>query len=296
MKLKFTRSFVLCLYVLLGVALTFLTFWLFSETKIFNDVIVKDAFSRTEVSYGWIHCSINFIFVILDFTWIVLLIGELANDRNDKPLRWFYGKYNRHKDYSSDDEDEKPIKPIRWKRWVFFTILFIFLIQVIRLGKTIYSQSVFLYNTNKKYTNTYQQKVEEKQGFYDKLWKTYLQKEKITGINKDVFVQVTKIIMENRKDGEKVTWKWLQENQQIPYDEFTKFYADLSNFIETQREAYFSIEKTCQLIANENNTMIDTFPNNIYNHFLKIPKINFQYGFLSDSTSNVFSTRKENLK
>lgn len=28
-----------------------------------------------------------------------------------------------------------------------------------------------------------------------------------------------------RKDGENVTWKWVQENQQIPFEEFTILYT-----------------------------------------------------------------------
>ena len=107
---------------------------------------------------------------------------------------------------------------------------------------------------------------------------------------------VTKIIMENRKDGEKITWKWVQENQQIPYDEFTTFYADLSDFITKQREGYFKIEQVCQEIANKNNTLLDTFPNNIYNKVVGCDRIHFEYGFLSDSTENVFKSKKENLK
>jgi hypothetical protein len=121
-------------------------------------------------------------------------------------------------------------------------------------------------------------------------------KKKITNINKETFLQVTKVIMENRADGQKITWKWIQENQQIPYEEFTKFYADLSNFITSQREGYFSIEKECQLISNKNNTLLDTFPNNLYNKMLGCEKIKFEYGFTSDSTQAVFTSKKENIK
>jgi hypothetical protein len=156
--------------------------------------------------------------------------------------------------------------------------------------------SAKMYNTSKLLHNAYTQKVEEKAGFYDKLWKTYLQKEKITNVNKETFILVTKIIMENRSDGQNVTWKWLQENQQIPYSEFTKFYADLSDFITTQREGYFNIEKECQLIANRNNTLLDTFPNNIYNKVIGCQRIKFEYGLLSDSTNNVMKSKVENLK
>jgi len=115
-------------------------------------------------------------------------------------------------------------------------------------------------------------------------------------MNKDVFVEVTKIIMANVADGQNLSWKWISRYPDIDYNQFTEFYADLSNYIEKQREGYFSIEKTCQLIANQNNTMLDTFPNNIYNRALKLQRIKFEYGFLSDSTNHVFATKIENLK
>lgn len=156
--------------------------------------------------------------------------------------------------------------------------------------------SISVFNASKSYQNYYNLKVQEKRGFYDKMWKTYLTKEKITNINKETFLTVSKVIMENRADGKNLTWKWVQENQKIPYEEFTKFYSDLSNFITEQREGYFRIEQECQEIARYNNTMIDTFPNNIYNKFLDCPRINFEYGILSDSTNNVFKSGVENLR
>jgi len=153
-----------------------------------------------------------------------------------------------------------------------------------------------MFNTSKIYHNTYQQKVEEKLGFYDKLWKTYQTKAEITKMNQDMFLQVTKIIMANVADGENLSWKWVSRYPDIDYNQFSEFYADLSAYIAKQREGYFSIEKACQLIANQNNTMLDTFPNNIYNRMLKLDRIKFEYGFLSDSTNNVFARKIENLK
>ena len=183
-----------------------------------------------------------------------------------------------------------------FKKYVIYASLILFLIFIYIALKSSFFDITKMFNTSKIYHNTYIQKVQEKQGFYDKLWKTYLQKEKITNVNRETFIEVSKIIMENRRDGQKVTWKWLQENQQISYSEFTKFYSDLSTFIESQRDAYFSIEKVCQEIANKNNTMLDTFPNNIYNRLLQCKRIDFEYGFLSDSTNKVFTNKKENLK
>lgn len=57
------------------------------------------------------------------------------------------------------------------------------------------------------------------------------------------------IHMEGRHDGAQVTWKWLQENQNIPYSEFTKFYGDLSGFVNGQREEYYKLEEACMETA-----------------------------------------------
>jgi hypothetical protein len=295
---KITRSAVITAWIIIGIMLTFLTCWLFSETKIFNDTLVKTEYHGTEVSFGWVHIGINIILVIIDVVWLIYLIWEISDD--SPPFKSLYDENYRRKNSwrdTSNKEEEQPSKPIRWKRWIWLLITLILVINIFKFGKTIYKQSVFLYNTSKIYHNTYQQKLEEKLGFYDKLWKTYQTKAQIANMNKDVFVEVTKIIMSNVADGEKVTWKWISKYpENIDYDQFTAFYADLSTYIAKEREGYFSIEKACQLIANKNNTMLDTFPNNIYNRTLKLQKINFQYGFLSDSTNHVFASKVENLK
>ena len=194
------------------------------------------------------------------------------------------------------DSDRPHVKKRNYTIYLMWFLVVVFIYNGFKLAIGVTSNCATLYNNSIIYHNNYIQKVQEKRGFYDKLWKTYLQKEKITNMNKDMFILVSKIIMENRKDGKNISWKWVRENQQIPYEEFTKFYVDLSNFIESQREAYFSIEKVCQGIANSNNTMLDTFPNNFYNKIVKCQKINFEYGFLSDSTDVVFKSKKENLK
>jgi hypothetical protein len=290
MKLKFTRTNVIIGTVITFIAMLFLNFWLFSDgTKIFNDTTK----SYGGADFGWIHMSINAIALMGIVILVIYILVKCMDD--ECPFDFLYDK-DKNK-YSRDEEkNEKQPISFNWKRWLKYAILIIIILYGFKFCNIIYKQSVFLYNTCKLYHNAYQQKMEEKQGFYDKLWKTYLQKEKITNINKETFLTVTKIIMENRRDGKNIMWKWLTENQQIPYSEFTKFYADLSNFIAEQREGYFSIEKTCQTIANQNNTLLDTFPNNVYNKVLKLQRIKFEYGFLSDSTENVFTRKKENIK
>jgi hypothetical protein len=192
------------------------------------------------------------------------------------------------------DEDEKKSLSV-WK-YIKRILIGLCLIFIIVWISGFVKEFPGVYNKSIQYQNNYKQKTQERVGFYDKLWKTYLQKNEIANINKQTFIEVSKIIMENRKDGDKISWKWVQENQQIPFVEFSKFYSDLSVFIEEQREGYYKLEVECQQIAVSNNTLLDTFPNNFYNKFLGCKHIEFQYGFLSDSTISVFDKHKENIK
>lgn len=214
------------------------------------------------------------------------------DDCNGYFYKWYEDLY---KDNENNLNNNKIKKPIKMKKYLIIAAILLAIFGIYKISKGCINDCITVYNTSVKYNNDYIQNVQEKTGFYDKLWKTYAQKEKITNLNKETFLQVTQLIMENRKDGSNVAWKWVKENQQIPYEQFVQFYSDLSNFIESQREGYFNIEKKCQEIANKNNTMLDTFPNNMYNKVLNLKKINFEYGFTSDKTDEVFRTKKENL-
>jgi len=237
------------------------------------DYVSENYRGLPELKFGVPHIIFNIIYLIVEIVAAAYFLAVLDNKKY-KPV-----------------EINIPIMKINYK---YFWLIVPIALVVICLN--FYSSAKFIYNKSVIYHNTYNQKVEEKLGFYDKLWKTYLQKEKITNLNKETFIQVTSLIMENRKDGSNLAWKWVHENQNIPYEEFTVFYRDLSTFIESQREQYFNIEKECQKIANQNNTLLDTLPNNLYNKVIDCKHIKFEYGFLSDSTNSVFKSKVENIK
>ena len=241
------------------------------------------------------HTSCMFLSVTAIVAGVVLFIWELINrgDREPGPLRYFYEDYENRSCKKNDNEERKPKS---FKRPLILIILAILVIWSASKCVGVKDDCVTLYNSSKIYHNKYDQLTAEKKGFYDKLWKTYLQKEKITNVNKETFLTAARIIMENRADGKNVSWKWVQENQNIPFETYSTFYADLSDFISKQREEYFNLEKACQEIATSNNTMLDTFPNNLYNKLLGCDRIKFEYGFLSDSTNAVFTKKAENLK
>lgn len=232
---------------------------------------------------GFFHIAILFILFVGSIVAVIWLWCDIGDN-----AKWL-------DPFLKDKHQESPLKPgiFKFKKWFLWCLVIVAVFYSVKGIIFVSKDMMKTYNNSVQYHAMYLQNVQEKEGFYDKMWKTYLQKDKITNLNRETFIKVTKLIMENRKDGSSVAWKWLQENQQIPYEQFTVFYADLSNFIESQREGYFQIEKICQKIAYENNVMLATFPNNLYNKVLHCKDIQFEYGFLSTKTKQTFKDKVE---
>lgn len=182
--------------------------------------------------------------------------------------------------------------PVKFPKSVSLLIVSIILIHKLILGgidmKNIYNQNV---TYNKQYT----QLTQSLSGLYDVTWKTFSQKQKIADSTFKKGTELVKIVFENRKDGQNIAWKWVTENQPVPYGEFMSFYKELSSYIESKRMEFYSIELQRQAIVARQNILLDTFPNNLYNKLLKLKHIEYEYSVLSDSTNQVFNTKKENL-
>jgi hypothetical protein len=235
--------------------------------------LVKDDGS---LSFSAMHVVFNFAFLFGMFVYFVILLRKTM----DQNLEW---------DFATPDDTESSSTGL-----VTLAIALLFVIGVSK----VYKDSKVIYNQTVVYQNDYKQVAQEKETYYDNMWKSYKFKDNILKDNKATFIEVTKIIMEARsgyKDS-KVTWKWVNENQNIPFEEFSKFYSDLSAFVESQRAGYLKLELKSQAIANSNNTLLEILPNNIYNIFLKREKIEYKPGFTSTKTSEVFKTGIEEIE
>jgi len=235
-------------------------------------------------NFGSLHIGANIVIVITLIAFAIYYSFTLSFDEDSKKKYPF-----RQKDEPLNGNNTA--KFISSKTKVYFYSIILLLIGYI----FVLSPMVKLYNTNQENIFSSNAIKSEKKIFYDKLWKTFIQKENITTMSKDVFINITKIIMDDRSDGAKITWKWVSENQPIPYEEYTKFYADLSTFITEQREGYYQLEKKANEIAMANNLMLSKFPNNIYNVILGCKTIEYQQSISSDNTEKVFQTNRENL-
>ena len=115
----------------------------------------------------------------------------------------------------------------------------------------------------------FEQKIDERTAFYDKMYKVISQQTQIAVKNDESFRQNINIIMEGRKDAEGVFMKWIQEtNPNANYSEVSVLYKDLSRSVEAQREGFFNEEKVLQDIVRQHKNHIQKFPNSFYNMFM----------------------------
>lgn len=174
----------------------------------------------------------------------------------------------------------KQIKIIIW---------IVIIYSVVAICQMFYKNVTTFYNTEKTFNLEYTQLTQDQLTTFDNNYLIFKDKSNITNLNKETFVYITKIIMSNRKDGMNLSWKWVHENQNIDYNEFTKFYSDLSNFTLERYKENNSIERKKQEIAKQHNFLIQTFPGIIYNHFFKFKELEYKEGFITEETKLLFN-------
>ena len=152
-----------------------------------------------------------------------------------------------------------------------------------------FTKGTEIYNSSVSYKLEYQQLEQNQVTTYDNYYLAFKEKSSLANINKETFIQVTNIIMSARKDGANLAWKWNQENQHIPYEEFTCFYKELSAFASTRFQENNELERSKQTVVRNHNTLLTTYPGIVYNHFIKIEMLKYKEGFVSDSTKVLFN-------
>ncbi len=176
-------------------------------------------------------------------------------------------------------------KNIKIALWVLALVI------VYSLLSSISFRAKEMFNTSIDYKAQYSAKEQDLVTTYDAYYLSFSDQYSLANINKEAFVQVTNIIMTNRADGKNLAWKWLTENQPIPYEQFTSFYANLTQFAKERYNAVLAIEQSKQKIVQSHNYNLKVFPNNWYNKVLKIEPLKYEYGYISDSTRAKFKLK-----
>lgn len=140
--------------------------------------------------------------------------------------------------------------------------------------------------------NLFTAKMSERTATYDKIWKTWTQKGKIAVRNDSSFQRIVQLQMDGQKDGEQVTWKWIQQsNPAATFAEVSVLYKELSRYVEAAREEFFEQEKTLQDIKLQHDNLRTKFPSSI----VVGGKQPLPYKpITSDRTDDVIRTGKDN--
>lgn len=170
-------------------------------------------------------------------------------------------------------------------------ILIVSIATLLTVGKVIdgYNLCTNVYNQTTAIRLYSDAVIQKQRTNYDGYYQTFIDKQSNASVNKEVFIQVTNIIMSNRKDGKNLSWKWVSENQQISYEEFTTFYKELSKFISERYQDNMAIEEQKQELVRKHNLIISVYPNNIVNKYiLGIDKLVYKEGYITEFTKNKF--------
>jgi hypothetical protein len=142
--------------------------------------------------------------------------------------------------------------------------------------------------------NSFEQKMDERTAFYDKMWKTLAQKSEIALKNDESFARNVNVIMEGRKDAGDLFMKWVQEsNPNANYEAVAALYGDLSRAVEAQRDGFFLEEKMIQDIVREHKNHLQKFPGNLWNSFFGREPLEYK-PITSDRTDEVIRSGKDN--
>lgn len=149
-------------------------------------------------------------------------------------------------------------------------------------------------NQEAKLKNAFNQKIDERTAFYDKMWKTISQKSQIALKNDSSFYRNVNAIMSSRKDAPQVFMKWVQEsNPNANYEQVSLLYQDLSRNIEAERNGFFEQEKMLQDIKKEHDNLMSLFPSGMILRMLGRTDLIYK-PITSDRTDEVIKTGKDN--
>lgn len=174
-----------------------------------------------------------------------------------------------------------------------FLVKLAFIGAIIILVIAAFGTFVSFSNSEIELRTAFEQKIDERTAFYDKMYKVITQQTQIAVKNDESFRQNINLIMEGRKDAQGLFMKWIQEtNPNANYNEVSELYKNLSRSVEAQREGFFTQEKVLQDIVRQHKNHIQKFPNSFYNMFMGRQPLEYK-PIQSSLTEEVMRTGKD---
>lgn len=163
------------------------------------------------------------------------------------------------------------------KKFIKYLVISLVVIFAVTTVISVGEKFVTFYNTEKQMATTYNEEVSNRVALLDKIAAKISGNAEITLKADSSFKEVIYTVMTNRKDGENLAWKWLQEsNPTASFSQIAIMYERLSNVVNESREEFYAQEKLLSKINQQHEAFLTTFPNNVYNYVLNEPRFTYK--------------------
>ncbi len=162
------------------------------------------------------------------------------------------------------------------------------ILAVILFG--IIGRGIDLYNYEIQLRNKIEAKQVENTSNFDNMWKKIKQAANVSDKYKDGFKEIVEVYTTGRKDNSSnMLMKWGAEA--IPNFD-SSIYKQLNNIIVSSRDDFNLNQKELIDLKRQHDTLLTSFPNNLYFTVLKVDKIKINI-VTSTQTEKVFETGKD---
>lgn len=146
-------------------------------------------------------------------------------------------------------------------KWVLGAILIVLIIQAVFV---VVPYTISTFNEQKDIRNSYNQKVQEKEVIMNEFTSCLTSSLNISNSNAEYFKENIQSIMENRKDGDKLMWKWVTEvNPNANFNEVSEMFQHMQSLYLEKRSSIIAINKTLFELEKRDANLRTMFPSNM---------------------------------
>lgn len=162
-----------------------------------------------------------------------------------------------------DEEHTNKIK-VSWKKLVWLIIAVLVIFSGYKATKYSLTEGVAVYNEQKDIRNTYEQKVQERNIMMSEFMDCLTSSLKVSETNANYFKENIQSIMENRKDGDKLMWKWVTEvNPNANFNEVSEMFQHMQSLYLEKRSSIIAINKVLFELEKRDANIRTMFPSNM---------------------------------
>lgn len=164
---------------------------------------------------------------------------------------------------NKDEEDVNKLKVSR-KKLIQLIIVFFIIFSGYEAAKYSLTEGVAVYNEQKDIRNTYEQKVQERNIIMSEFMDCLTSSLKVSEANANYFKENVQFIMENRKDGDKLMWKWVKEiNPNANFNDVSEMFQHMQLLYLEKRSSIIAINKTLFELEKRDANLRTMFPSNM---------------------------------